>query len=95
MGIYRVFNFNEYSILICKNIERKVYFCVCLYNRIIVSFPKGVVYGTAVIWAKDAALTAGHCVYNPEFGGWAIAIELFPGQNNSESEDFSVFKFYF
>ncbi len=52
--------------------------------RIISSFPKGVVYGTAVIWAKDAALTAGHCVYDPELGGWATTIELYPGQNDSE-----------
>lgn len=55
--------------------------------RIISSFPKGVVYGTAVIWAKDAALTAGHCVYDPELGGWATTIELYPGQNDSESDD--------
>lgn len=36
--------------------------------------------GTAFIFNKNVALTAGHCVYDKERGGWAKGITIWPGK---------------
>ena len=34
--------------------------------------------GTAWMFWEDVAITAGHCVYNADYGGWATKIEVRP-----------------
>lgn len=44
-------------------------------------FPDGTTgIGTAFVWYKDLALTAGHCIYNSEHGGWAKSVTIWPGK---------------
>jgi V8-like Glu-specific endopeptidase len=44
-----------------------------------VTFPKGKGGCTGTIVAAKYVLTAGHCVYNKAYGGWAKKIEVIPG----------------
>lgn len=41
--------------------------------------------GTAWMYWEDIAITAGHCVYSIEHGGWAESIIVRPGANGSYS----------
>lgn len=57
------------------------YSAIC-YIRI--TFPDGVVFiGSAWMYWSDIAITAGHCVYDSNHGGWASTIEVIPGANGS------------
>ena len=38
--------------------------------------------GTAVVVDHHTLLTCGHCVYDPDRGGWADAVDLIPGRDN-------------
>lgn len=54
---------------------------ICYLNA---TFPNGAVKrGTAWMFKKDAAATAGHCLYSAADGGWATKVEIWPGRNNS------------
>lgn len=45
------------------------------------TFPNGKVKkGSAFVWYKDLALTAGHLVYSKEDGGWASTVTIWPGR---------------
>jgi glutamyl endopeptidase len=48
-----------------------------------VNFPKG--SGTCSGWYYGPRIvaTAGHCVYNGTYGGWATSIYVYPGRNGS------------
>jgi V8-like Glu-specific endopeptidase len=48
-------------------------------TKLIVTFPKGKGGCTGTIVAAKYVLTAGHCVYNKTYGGWAKKIEVIPG----------------
>jgi len=57
------------------------YTAIC-YIQIV--FPNNKTYiGTAWMYAKDVAVTAGHCVYSAADGGWAKSIEVVPACNGS------------
>ncbi|MDR2090232.1 MAG: trypsin-like peptidase domain-containing protein [Clostridiales bacterium] len=48
------------------------------------TFPDGSVFrGTAWMYWNNIAITAGHCVYNEECGGWATSIQVIPGANET------------
>lgn len=40
--------------------------------------------GTAWMYGKYMAVTAGHCVYDKSLGGWAEWIKAYPGRNGSK-----------
>lgn len=42
-------------------------------------------YGTAWMYYDNIAITAGHCVYSSDHGGWASSIEVRPAANGSSS----------
>lgn len=49
-----------------------------------VTFPNGrTTYGSAAMVGKNVALTAGHCLYNKSFGGWAKKVTYYPARNGS------------
>ncbi len=48
-------------------------------TKLIVTFPKAKGGCTGTIIAAKYVLTAGHCVYNKSYGGWAKKIEVIPG----------------
>lgn len=53
---------------------------------ILITFPDGNTYkGSAWMYYSDIAITAGHCVYDSNHGGWAKSIKIFPGANGSNS----------
>lgn len=45
-----------------------------------VEFPNGTMQATAAICHRNIAITAAHCVYSEELGGWAKSIKLWPGK---------------
>ncbi len=48
------------------------------------TYPNGETYdGTATMISSNAALTAAHCLYNSERGGWATEITVSPAVNGS------------
>ena len=56
-----------------------------------ITFPDGKTYmGSGVLVYFDVMLTAGHCVYNEEYGGWATSIKITPGRNGQDNEPFGV-----
>jgi V8-like Glu-specific endopeptidase len=58
------------------NVNATPYSAICLVQS---TFPNGqVTYGTAVMVDSFHALTAGHVVYDGQFGGWAKSIEVIP-----------------
>ncbi|MCO4769625.1 MAG: trypsin-like peptidase domain-containing protein [Deltaproteobacteria bacterium] len=40
--------------------------------------------GTAWLVAPRTLVTAGHCVYDPQYGGWATELKITPGRDGSE-----------
>ncbi len=40
-------------------------------------------YGTATMISPDTALTAAHCLYNVKYGGWPIAVAVYPGTSGA------------
>lgn len=48
---------------------------------LVIHFPDGITYGSGNLVSNDTILTAGHCVYDAESGGWATAIEVYAGRN--------------
>lgn len=52
--------------------------------KLFMRFPNGRNYvGSGVLVGAKYVLTAGHCVYNRDYGGWATRIEVVPGLNNT------------
>jgi V8-like Glu-specific endopeptidase len=46
------------------------------------TFPDGTrVNGSGTLIGDKYVLTAGHCVFFPDFGGWATSIKVFPGRD--------------
>ena len=41
--------------------------------------------GTAWLFKSDAIVTAGHCVYDKDLGGWATRVTFYPGRNGSST----------
>ena len=41
--------------------------------------------GTAWMYGKRVAMTAGHCVYDASLGGWADWVRIYPGSNGGTS----------
>jgi V8-like Glu-specific endopeptidase len=53
-------------------------------GHMIMKFPNGKVYiGSGTMISKHHVLTAGHCVYSKDDGGWATSIQFNAGQNDS------------
>jgi glutamyl endopeptidase len=56
------------------------YSAIC---RIVISWPNGSSSsGTAWMYWNNIAITAGHCVYSSENGGWANSISVVPARNS-------------
>ncbi len=54
--------------------------------KIFMTFPNGAQrVGSCTIVNRKYALTAGHCVYSAQFGGWARSIRIVPGQSGSST----------
>jgi glutamyl endopeptidase len=59
------------------------YSAIC-YIEIV--FPNNNAYiGTAWMYAKNVAMTAGHCVYSASDGGWAKSVTVYPGRNGGST----------
>ncbi|MCO8123924.1 trypsin-like peptidase domain-containing protein [Stieleria sp. TO1_6] len=43
--------------------------------------------GTGWLVDENTVVTAGHCVFLPDQGGWAKRIRVFPGRNGQQSRD--------
>ena len=53
---------------------------------IVSTWPKGnSTIGTAWLFKSDAIVTAGHCVYDKDLGGWATRVTFYPGRNGSST----------
>lgn len=50
---------------------------------VVANFPKGSQAGTAFFVSPYNLLTAGHCVYNKDLGGWATSVRVYPGNNGT------------
>lgn len=47
--------------------------------------PANMVYeGSGIFFGSTSILTAGHCVYNQEHGGWATSIHVVPGYSETQ-----------
>ena len=56
--------------------------CIC---SLLITAQSGAQYiGTGWLVAPRVVLTAGHCVYMSDEGGWASTIEVMPGRNGSQ-----------
>ncbi|MGX7149040.1 DUF5776 domain-containing protein [Enterococcus ureasiticus] len=57
------------------------------YRKVIflsMKFPNGKRYiGSGNMISSDTVLTAGHCIYSKNDGGWATSVEVYPGYNGS------------
>lgn len=51
-----------------------------------IKFPNSsdIYVGTGWMYGPGVAMTAGHCVYDKELGGWAERIEVYPARNGNE-----------
>ena len=56
----------------------------CLIAYLEIEFPFGRSMGTGWLVAGDKVLTAGHCLYNHDAGGWATSIKVVPGNDTEE-----------
>ncbi len=55
--------------------------------RLIITYPNGsTTIGSGVLVYFDVLLTAAHCVYQHDRGGWATSIEIAPGGNGKDNE---------
>lgn len=55
----------------------------CTTVKLFMTFPsKAQFVGSGVLINSQYVLTAGHCVYNQDNGGWATSIEVVPGYNS-------------
>lgn len=53
-------------------------------GHMIMRFPNGKVYiGSGTMVSKHHVLTAGHCVYSKEDGGWATSVQFNASQNDA------------
>lgn len=53
-------------------------------GHMIMQFPNGKVYiGSGTMISKHHVLTAGHCVYSKEDGGWATSVQFNAAQNDN------------
>lgn len=52
-----------------------------------IGFPDddGVYGGTAWMYGKSVAMTAGHCLYDVDSGNWAEWVRIYPGSNGGTS----------
>lgn len=52
-----------------------------------IKFPDddGLYVGTAWMYGNSVAMTAGHCVYDADLGGWAEWVRIYPGSNGGTS----------
>lgn len=49
---------------------------------LVIKYPNGKTYiGSGNLISADMVLTAGHCIYSKENGGWAQSIAVYPGNN--------------
>jgi glutamyl endopeptidase len=64
-------------------------------SKLFITFPNGDIFGCSgtLIQAKYV-LTAGHCVYNKNSGGWYTKMEVVPGLNNTYKPFGSAFATY-
>ncbi|HFK1809984.1 TPA: serine protease [Bacillus cereus] len=54
--------------------------------HIATQYNSGEIYGcTGALISKDTVLTAGHCIYNKEIGGWATNVIVTPGCNGGQA----------
>ena len=51
-------------------------------------FPYGSTVGTGWFAGPKAVITAGHCVYYKDFGGWVESIEVIPARDRDEPPKF-------
>lgn len=60
-------------------VKANPYNCIA---HIVATFPNSTIerHGTAVIYGDKLALTAAHCVYEPEYGGWATEVRVEVGR---------------
>ena len=56
----------------------------CLIACLEIRFPAGIGMGTGWLIGGNKVLTAGHCVFDERFGGWATGIRVVPG-NDTEN----------
>lgn len=61
-------------------------------GHMIMKFPNGKVYiGSGTMVSKHHVLTAGHCVYSKDDGGWATSVQFNAAQNDSSMPFGSVY----
>ena len=59
--------------------EEAPYSAICFME---ITFPNGKTYpATAFMISEDTAMTAAHCLYKANYGGWATDITLYPGKS--------------
>ncbi len=51
--------------------------------KLFITFPNGTVSGSGTMIGYKYVVTAGHCVYSANFGGWATSIRVVPGLSGS------------
>lgn len=60
------------------------YFPASAQCRLVMTFPDGYTSaGSGSMIGSKYVLTAGHCVYSHDHGGWATSVSVFPGQDGS------------
>lgn len=52
---------------------------------LVITYPSGIAYGSGNLISNNTIITAGHCVYDKGYGGWASKIEVYAGRNGSYS----------
>ncbi len=50
---------------------------------LLMEFPKGYSQGSGSLISNNVVLTAGHCLYSANLGGWAKSVTVIPGYNGS------------
>ncbi|OTN89051.1 hypothetical protein A5819_001543 [Enterococcus sp. 7E2_DIV0204] len=69
--------------------DRKIVFDTTInpYKKVVflvMTFPNGVSYiGSGDLVSSDTVLTAGHCIYSKEDGGFATTVAVYPGYNGN------------